>query len=97
VTADQHQRRSGMLVVSIALVLGILVVIAGGAGTYVYFQSRSSSEDLTMSHPLSEMSRGDRGPDRQDLEPLTKRFVTLGPAPAATWHGGRARDAGAVL
>jgi hypothetical protein len=86
VATDQRQRPSRLAVVSIALACGLLVAVAGGA--FVIIQSRSSSDDLTMSHPLPESSRGDRGPVRHDLEPLTKRFAALGSPTTATWQGG---------
>jgi hypothetical protein len=73
--------------VAIAASIAVVMVIAVGVGA-ARVRQPDRNDEVSMSHPLPDLSRGDRGPVRHDLEPLTKRFEALGAPRAATWQGG---------
>lgn len=62
---------------------------AGSSGTpRAGSPAASTSPGVQLSPPSPEWDRGDRGPVRTDLPPLTSRFPALGTPVAATWQGG---------
>ena len=50
--------------------------------------STTTEDTATVSAPAPDVSRGDRGPVRDDLEPLARRFDLLADAQEVTWQGG---------
>jgi hypothetical protein len=87
VELEPARRRRRTVTVVIVVSVAVVMVIAVGVGAARVLQP-DRNDEVSMSHPLPDLSRGDRGPVRHDLEPLTKRFSALGSPRAATWQGG---------
>jgi hypothetical protein len=81
----RRRRRSAPVI--IVVLVAVVIVMAAGIGAVCVLRPDDEPE-VSMSHPLPALSRGDRGPVRHDLEPLVKRFGALGSPRGATWQGG---------
>jgi hypothetical protein len=71
-----------------AVVIAAMIVLASAVGAVAVLGTDDPETEVSMSHPLPELSRGDRGEVRHDLDPLVKRFAALGSPRGATWQGG---------